>query len=169
MTSEDLKTGLRDAAGVTAGCAVVALLVNGVLHPEGIPLVADAPYEILVPCPEPGGEVKALEPGHPWLEADERRTYLVDARGADAYETWHAARAVNVTYDYLDPTPVEVTDELAKNIARSRAQRVAVYGDGDDPDSGEQLGMEIAEHGIRKVFFVRGGAPALRKVLGGRE
>lgn len=70
---------------------------------------------------------------------------------------------MNVPYDYLDPTPGSVIEELARRIARSKAQRVYVYGDGEDPDSGEQLAREISGKGVRNVFFVRGGAPALQE------
>jgi len=39
---------------------------------------------------------------------------------------------------------------------------VLICGDGDDPDSGELLAQEIAASGIKNVFFVSGGAKALR-------
>jgi hypothetical protein len=38
-----------------------------------------------------------------------------------------------------------------------------VFGDGGNPDSGEQLAREIAGKGIRNVRFVEGGAPLLEK------
>jgi hypothetical protein len=39
---------------------------------------------------------------------------------------------------------------------------VVVFGDGGDPDSGEQLARELAGAGIRNVVFVAGGAPRLQ-------
>lgn len=156
---EGMGTALRDAVILTAVFAAVGLVVN-LLHPERIPWVAEDEYETLVPCPEPGGEVIAMKPDDPALGSE--KTFVVDARSTEAFASWHFGDAMNVTYDYLDPTPDEVINELARRIARSGAQRVAVYGDGDRPDTGEQLGKEISGKGIKNVHFVEGGAPALR-------
>lgn len=155
-----LKTALRDAVLITAAGGVVGLLVN-LFHPEKIPYIAQEEYETLVPCPEPGGEVTPMESSDPVLQAQE--TFVIDARTQAEYAGWNFREAVNVPYDYLDPTPDEVIRELARKIAHSRAQRVAVYGDGDRPDTGEQLGKEISGKGIKNVFFVQGGAPALKQ------
>ncbi len=151
---------LRDALLLTAVCSGLGLAVNAWFHPESIPLLAEEEYETLVPCPEPGGEVTPIQPDDPQIQAES--TFAVDARAEAAFDDWHLEGAMRVTYDYLDPTPEEVIEELARRIARSRAQRVVVYGDGDDPDTGEQLGREISGKGIKNVFFVQGGAPALR-------
>jgi predicted sulfurtransferase len=155
-----LGTALRDALLITVACGALGLLVN-LFHPEKIPYIAEEEYETLVPCPEPGGEVTPLEPSDPALQAKE--TFVVDARTKEAHAEWNFRGAMNVPYDYLDPTPDEVIHELAKKIAKSRAQRVAVYGDGDRPDTGEQLGKEISGKGIKNVYFVKGGAPALKQ------
>jgi len=152
---------LRDALLVTVGCAVVAIGVNHFWHPRGIELIARKRYQTLVPCPEPGGEVGALQP--PALRDRAQRSFVVDARQRPAFDHWHWPGAVSIPYDYLDPTADEVLVRLAARIAGSGAQRVVVYGDGDDPDTGEQLGKEISASGIRHVFFVAGGAPALRR------
>jgi predicted sulfurtransferase len=159
---------IRDAAVVSLAAALVALAVN-LFHPEKIPLVAEEEYEILVPCPEPGGEVTAVEPGDPMLIAPD--TFIVDARPATDFSKWRFRNAANVTYDYLDPTPGSVIQGLAKAIAKSRAKRVLVYGDGDLPDTGEQLGKEISANGIKNVYFIKGGYKALisRPVRGGNE
>jgi hypothetical protein len=151
---------LRDALLVTVGCAIVAISINQFWHPRGIELVARKRYRTLVPCPEPGGEVGALRPRA--LRDRTRRSFVVDARQRAAFDRWHWPGAVNIPYDYLDPTPEEVLARLAGRIADSGAQRVVVYGDGDDPDTGEQLGKEISLSGIRHVFFVTGGVPALQ-------
>ena len=150
----------REALLIAVGCAVLAVLVNAV-HPRGIPLVAERAYEVLVPCPEPGGEASPVEPGDPLLEAE--TTFVVDARSRVEAESWRFRDALNIPYDYLDPTPDEVLEDLAQSLARSRARQVVVYGDGDDPDSGQQLAREIAGRGIKNVGFVRGGAPALER------
>jgi hypothetical protein len=151
---------LRDAVLIAGLSAVLALLVN-LVHPERIPFVAEQEYETMVPCPVFGGEVVPLDPGDPALHADQ--TFVVDARAKAEHDDWHFGDAMNVPYDYLDPTPEDVIQELARRIARSRAQRVVVYGDGQRPDTGEQLGKEISGHGIKNVHFVKGGAPSLRE------
>jgi hypothetical protein len=149
----------RDATIATAALGVLGLAVN-LVHPERIPYIAEKEYEILVPCPEPGGEVSVIQPGDSVLR--EQGTFVVDARSREAFESWHFRKAANVTYDYLDPTPPETLQGLAKSIARSGARRVAVYGDGDNPDSGEQLAKEISGNGIKNVSFIEGGAPVLK-------
>ena len=151
---------IRDAVLVTVGCAVVAVAVNAWIHPEPIPFIATREYEIHVPCPEPGGDVSSMEADDPRLHA--AATFMVDARSPDEYARWHLPGALNLPYSYLDSTPPDILRTLARAIARSQARQVAVYGDGDDPDTGELLGREISGHGIRRVFFVHGGAPALR-------
>lgn len=158
---DGLGVALRDAIIVALGCAVVAVGINGLAHPEGIPLVAAKAYETLVPCPVPGGAVEPVDADSTLV--DDEATFVVDARLGAEFGRWHLPRAVNINYDYLDPTPPSVIRELSSDIARSRAQRVVVYGDGDDPDTGRLLAKEIAGQGIRNVVFVRGGAPALRR------
>ncbi len=151
----------RDACIVAFAFAVLAVVVNAWLHPEGIPFVAEREYDIMVPCPEPGGEVSPMAAGDARLR--DPRTFIVDARDASDYGTWHFREALNLTYDYLDPTPDASIEALARAIARSLSQQVLVYGDGDDPDTGEQLGKEISGKGIKNVFFLKGGAPLLRQ------
>jgi hypothetical protein len=150
---------IRDAAIAAAAATVVGLVVN-LFHPEKIPYIADEVYEILVPCPVPGGEVTPVEATDAMIEAPD--TFIVDARPKDAFSKWRFKTATNLTYDYLDPTPTSSIKALARDIAGSRAHRVLVYGDGDTPDTGEQLGKEISGHGIKNVYFLKGGAPALQ-------
>ena len=159
LLREALGASIRDAVLVTVGCALVAVAVNAWIHPEPIPFIATREYEILVPCPEPGGEVSRMPADDPRLHA--AATFIVDARPPAEYARWHLSGALNLPYSYLDPTPPDTLQTLARAIARSQARQVAVYGDGDDPDTGKLLGREISGHGIRHVFFVRGGAPAL--------
>ena len=145
-----------------ATIAVIASLIAGAfnaLRPAGLPMIARTAYETLVPCPEPGGPVVALEPGA--TEIDAASSYIVDARARIEYEESRIEGAVNVPYDWLEPVPDDVLADLARSIAASRAVRVIVYGDGGRPDSGEYLGREISGRGIKNVFFVVGGAPAV--------
>jgi hypothetical protein len=157
---DGLGAAFRDAVLIALIAGAIGILVN-LVHSERIPFVAHEKYEVLVPCPEPGGQVNSAEVDDPLLLSPE--TFLVDARTPEQHAAWWIGQAMNVPYDYLDPTPDQVIDELARRIAASKAQRVVVYGDGDTPDTGEQLGKEIAGKGIKHVFFVRGGAPALNE------
>ena len=158
MTRTTWHRTLIEAAIVTVASGVVALAINAV-RPAGLPLVARVAYEILVPCPEPGGPVVPLEPDDPLLRGS--RTFLIDARDAAAFRRGHVPGATSVPYDWLDPIPEAELKRLTKSIAASGATHVVVYGDGGKPDSGEHLGREISGRGIRNVAFVRGGAPNL--------
>jgi hypothetical protein len=157
----ELRTPFRDALVIAMCASAVGIAVN-LVRSDGIPFIAKEQYRTLVPCPEPGGEVTELGSDDPLLTAPE--TFLVDARPQVQHLLWKLGGAMNVPYDYLDPTPHEVIAGLADRIAHSRAQRVAVYGDGETPDTGEQLAREISAAGIKNVFFVRGGAPALQRL-----
>jgi hypothetical protein len=150
---------LQEALLLTIIAGGVGAAVN-LIHPERIPFVAGRDYETMVPCPEPGGEVKVMKPNDPLLSGSD--TFVVDARPAEQYAEWHLGAAMKVPYDYLDPTPDDIIRELARRIARSKAKRVVVYGDGDQPDTGEQLGKEISGKGIKHVFFVEGGIKNLK-------
>jgi len=151
---------LRDAAIISALSAVVALGVNAV-RGHGLPVFADEEYQILVPCPEPVGDVEAVAPTDVGESGGD--TLVIDARGKAEFDSWHFDGAWHVAFDFLDPT----SDEQIERIAGSRARRVIVYGDGADPDSGRELAREIAGKGIRNLFFLEGGAPALREASDG--
>ncbi len=151
---------LLEAITVAAAATTVALIFNAV-RPGGLPPIARTPYQILVPCPEPGGPVQPLPPDSPELMV--ARTFLVDARPAEEFDSHHLPGAVHLPYDWLDPVPDSRLQKLVEAIAASGATRVVVYGDGGRPDSGEHLGREISGRGIKNVFFITGGAPALVK------
>jgi hypothetical protein len=154
-----LGIALRDAVLISAAACAVGLLVN-LFHPEKIPYIAEEEYETLVPCPEPGGEVTPMEATDALVQAGD--TFIVDARAKQEHQAWKLGDAMNIPYDYLEPIPDESLKELIKRIQKKGAHRVLVYGDGKDPDSGEQAGKEISGKGVKNVFFVKGGAPALR-------
>jgi hypothetical protein len=156
---DDMVIVLRDAVIIT-GMSFTAGLLVALVHPEAIPFIADQEYELFVPCPEPGGEVTPVQADAPVLLGDD--TFIVDARSREEFQTWRFREAVNVPYDYLEPTPRETLQDLAKAIVHSQAKRVVVYGDGETPDTGEQLAKEVSGHGIKHVLYVKGGAPGLR-------
>ncbi len=156
-----LRTAVRDALVVLAACAAVAAVTNA-LRPGGIAFVQRTDYEILVPCPEGSGDAQGISADDPAVW--EPRTLLIDARSAAEHGRWHPGRAISVPFDYLEPT----APEQVRRIASSGAAQVVVFGDGGDPDSGEQLGREIAGKGIRNVRFVKGGAPLVEKAAAKR-
>jgi rhodanese-related sulfurtransferase len=147
---------LRDATIVMVLSAGVALSANALRSSRSISLVAEQEYEILVPCPEfEGKPAAALAPEK--VKRGEEGTLFVDAREREDYDGWHLPGAISIPYDYLEPKPEE------KKVLRTHARKVVVYGDGDEPDSGQQLANAISGKGVKNVCFVRGGAPALRK------
>ncbi|HOU54510.1 MAG TPA: rhodanese-like domain-containing protein [Myxococcota bacterium] len=150
----------RDALIATVACSVIGLAFNAI-RSDGIPLVASEAYDLFVPCPEPLGEVEGLAVTDPWVQDD--RSLRIDARSPEEFAAWHLSGARNVPFDYLEGVP----DEVVRQVAASGAVRVVVYGDGGNPDSGRELARELAGRGVRHVFFVQGGAPALRS--SGRE
>jgi len=147
---------VRDAAIVVVLSAVLAISVNAARATGAIPLVAEREYQVLVPCPEHEGEAEAVDAMA--VRLGEKGMLLVDAREAEDFAAWHALGAVSIPYDFLEPT----SPELLQKVLSSRAQKVVVYGDGGDPDSGQQLAQELSGQGIRNVVYVKGGAPALR-------
>jgi rhodanese-related sulfurtransferase len=149
-----LRMAVHDASITLLVSAAIGLLVN-LVRPHGIPFVQKSQYQILVPCPDGSSDAPAIAANDPAIL--ESRTLLVDARQPAEHARLHVVGAINVPFDYLAPAaPAEV-----QRIASSGAARVVVFGDGGDPDSGEQLARELAGAGIRNVFFVAGGAPAL--------
>ena len=111
-----------------------------------------------MPCPEPGGEVTPIPPAD--IRWGDVRELLIDARPPGPFVEWHAVDAINVPFDFLDPVP----DETIAALVATRSRRVVVYGDGQTPDTGEELARELSGRGMRNVHFVPGGFSALREV-----
>lgn len=150
---------IRDAALISALAAALALTVNAA-RTDSLPIVAAEEYAILVPCPVALTDIEAVEPSDPRVQDD--RTLLIDARTAEEFAAWHLEGARNVVNDYLDPVPESTFEKLVDEILETGVRQVVVYGDGDDPDSGWDMGRQLAGKGMRNVFYVNGGAPALR-------
>lgn len=155
---------LRDAVIACALFAVCGLFINA-SRSDGLPFVADKPYDIFVPCPETLGTVEMMEPtDEKILDAN---TFLIDARSPEEFEAWHLDNAINITFDYLDPISPEELKNISLNIVGGGKARLVVYGDGDghNGSSGYDLGRELAGNGIKNVFVVDGGVDALRSAL----
>jgi hypothetical protein len=155
-----LCVALRDALLIVLVCAATGMVANA-LRASGIPLLQKTEYEILVPCPEGSGNVQSLSAIDPMLA--DKRSLWVDARSPAEHQLWHPAGARNLPYDYLEPTSAAGV----RAVAASGASQVVVFGDGKDPDSGEQLARELAGRGIRNLRFIQGGAAALQAVAWG--
>lgn len=155
-----LKIAVRDAAVIFAVSAACALLFNA-LRENGISFVRYEDYEVLVPCPETMGDAEELSPDKALFNNDD--ILIVDARMESERAKNPVPGAMSVPYDYLEETP----DKAVTDIAASGAKKVAVFGDGAEPDSGEQLAKELSGRGIRNVGFIKGGAPAVLRVLSG--
>lgn len=156
-------TILRDAVIACAIFAIAALCINAARN-DGLPFIAEKPYDIFVPCPETLGTVEMMSP------SDERikdgQSFIVDARTQDEYNEWHLDNAMNITYDYLEPISPEELKNISINIVSSGKARLIVYGDGDGQQgsTGYELGRELAGNGIKNVFIIDGGADALRGI-----
>lgn len=148
-----------EALAIAAVAGTLGLLSQASWHPQPLPWIADEPYETLVPCPEQRRRVQGLEAV---AVLSSPRVLFIDARPRAAFAAWHQAGALHLPYDFLQPTPADELQAVARHLARRAARRVVVYGDGEQPDSGSLLAEDLAAHGLRHVFYLRGGAAALR-------
>lgn len=156
--------GMKGIVRVVVEALVVALLASvlglafNTFRSDRLALVADRPYELFVPCPEPLGKVDDLKPADAWQAFERGKILLIDAGSETDFKGWHPEGAWNIPFDYILP----VTDGDIRKIASSGASRVIVYGDGSEPDSGRELARELSGRGINNVSFVVGGAQALK-------
>ena len=152
---------LRDAVIACAIFATAGLCINAARN-DGLPFIADKPYDIFVPCPETLGKVEMIAPNDERIQ--DEQSFIVDARTQEEFNTWHLDNAMNITYDYLDPISSDELKNISANIISSGKARLIVYGDGDGKQgsTGYELGRELAGNGIKNVFIIDGGADALR-------
>jgi rhodanese-related sulfurtransferase len=165
-----MKTAIRvilQAAAIVAVSAALAVGTN-LARPDGIPLVADVPYDIFAPCVDSEVQVEAVT-GADLAAAGETVLY-VDARPAEEYAREHAKAAVNAPYSVLFGAADDDLARVKAAVAERGAARVVVYGTLADPsaDGGavelaEQLAKQLVEAGIRGVEHVAGGLETLKK------
>ncbi len=159
-----LKQSFLEAVVIAVIASSVAIIVI-FFHPEPIPLIARQKYLTIVPCPVSGGSVKpaAVE------DLKKHKVYIIDARYKDEFVNWHYKNAKLMTYDYLDPIPEKKLKKLAQDIAETGSKSVIVYGDGDNPDTGELLAKDISGQGIKHVYYLKGGIGSLKKKIQNRN
>ncbi len=152
---------LRDAVIICLIMAAAGILINAA-RPDGLPFIAEKPYDIFVPCPETLGTVEMINVDDPSLT--DGKSFIVDARTQEDFDTWHFDGAFLITYDYLEPISEDELKNVTLNIINSGKERLIVYGDGDGKQgsTGYELGRELAGHGIKHVYVVDGGADKLR-------
>lgn len=151
---------VRDAAVVVIGASLLGFAVNA-LRPHGsIPFVQTKPYDTVVPCPEPVGEARSIAPDDPLVV--DRASLVIDAQASSDFALYHMPQAINIPFDWLGPPVEKEVKDVAQRVARSKAKQVVVYGDGDDPDSGREWARLLSGGGIKNVYYVAGGARALR-------
>jgi len=168
LASSRPKLVLRDAAIIVVVGAVLGLVTNQ-FRTGRLPLVAQKDFEILVPCPEPLGTARAVLPSDPLISDPD--TLIIDARSEEEYRDWHLPSALSVPFDWLaeqDEIDAQARS-VAKDVARSRKHAVVIYGDGGDPDSGQQWAALLNMAGIRNVAYIKGGALELRPTAAPKE
>jgi rhodanese-related sulfurtransferase len=159
----EMRTILRDSALIVVLGCICGIVANFVHGKDRLPWVQTKAYDIVVPCPEPVGQVTMVLPSSATLH--DFTTLLIDARSAEEYAAWHWPGAISVPFDWLGPPVADDVKQLAKRVTASQSKHILVYGDGDNPDSGREWARLLAGGGIRNVSYVEGGAPALMKSL----
>jgi rhodanese-related sulfurtransferase len=140
-----------DAAGILLLASTLAVLANG-FRKDGIPLIARAPYDIYVPCPEQK-KARVDSIGVDEVRANPDAYFLIDARAPEKYLKQHMGGSISAPYNFL----YDVPDSVVSQAAHVKKKKIAVYGDGGDPDPGSLLALELAGKGIRNVCFIKGG------------
>lgn len=163
LASGSVRRLLAEAAAIVLMGCLLGAVSNTVRRNERIKWVQDRPYDVLVPCSEPVGDAQVIQPESPRVIGI--ATLLIDTRSQPEFAEWHAPGAINVPFDWLGPPVQDDIKRVAQMVTRSKAKQVVVCGDGDDPDSGREWARLLAGGGIRNVYFVQGGSPALKSAL----
>jgi rhodanese-related sulfurtransferase len=163
MSLEAFSKVVRDALFVVVVASGLGIAVNALRPSGGIALIQREPHDIVVPCPEPVGQATEARPDDPRIL--ESTSLVIDARSKSEFDAFHVPRAINIPFDWLGPPVEKEVAVVAQRIARSNARSVIVYGDGDDPDSGREWARLLAGGGIRNVYYIAGGASAVREKL----
>jgi predicted sulfurtransferase len=153
----------RDVLLIIMLAIILALCVN-MFRKDGIPLVAEKEFEILVPCSDPMDEAAAINEDHSLIS--DPATLLIDVRSKEEFDKWHLPQSINQPFDWLAEQD-EVSRKaagIAKTVARSGKHHVIIYGDGENPDAGEHWAALLSKSGIKNVAYISGGAKSLLRL-----
>ena len=164
QTNRSLRKVVLTATTVVLAAAAIGVVSNLVRRQENLPWIQATPYELLVPCAEPVGQAQAIV-ARDALVLD-KTSLLIDARATTEFAQRHIEHALNVPFDWLGPPVQDEVTRVTQMVTRSNAQRVIVYGDGDDPDSGREWARLLSGGGIRNVYYMDGGLPAFKVLFG---
>ncbi len=144
-----MKRFLLSTFALVALPALLGILVNA-LRVNGIPLIAEHPYEILLPCPMEQVEVESVSVA----DVLHGQVLFIDARPQDSYEKSHIPGAISLPYDDLaEPSAADL-----QPVRNARAERIVVYGELDQSfDIGHQQASDLAAAGLPRVFYLAGG------------
>ncbi len=139
---------------LTAGCVLIGVIFNA-LRPSGIDLVAQAEYQIYVPCPESLAEADSVTAEQVRTKA---KVLYVDARPLVDFEKAHITEAISFPYPLLgDPEPAKVEDLKRRSIP------IVIYGDGGRGRLGEMMAKLLTELGVEEVTHLEGGIKSWRE------
>lgn len=150
---------------LTAASFAVALSANAV-RPDGIPLVAQVPYDIFAPCRDSEVQVQAI-----CAECVAGKTDMlyVDARSAEAFATGHVDGAINAPYSVLAGASASDVAAVKSAATQRGVSTIVVYGAVDDLeapgqsiDLGKPLAEQLAEAGLTGARHYEGSLDELK-------
>ncbi len=163
MSKTIIKTLVQAAVIVVAGVAIAA--ATNAIRSDGIPLVTDIPYEIMVPCPDSEADSQAANVSD---LVNNDKVLFVDARPKEIFEAEHVEGAINVPYSALFGAAKEDIEKVAAEAKAKGATKVVVYGEYEDPevpgemvDFGRPLANQLLEEEVLGVEYVEGGLKTL--------
>lgn len=145
---------------LAGACVLIGVLFNA-LRTNGIDLVARAPYQIFVPCPESLAEVGTTNASD--VQSKTEVLYL-DARPREDFDKAHIKGAESFPYPLLgDPEPARVEALKRKGLP------IVTYCGGGRSKFGEMMAKLLTELGVEEVTHLEGGLEAWRKQGGDTE
>jgi predicted sulfurtransferase len=158
---------LLQAVIVVVISALVALSFN-VLRPNGIPVIATAPYEIFSECKD--SSVTTTSVNAQQVRSSDVDKIFVDARPNDAFIREHVERALNVPYSVLFGAAAEDIEKVKEHRRQHPGAAIVVYGVLDRTNAGQgrtdvakPLADQLMEAGLTNVQHLAGGIVALKK------
>lgn len=164
---KDISFTLLKSLAITVAAVLIAVGINAV-RKDGIPLVAEVPYEIFSTCMD--AEAAAETVSAQELSGRNEQHLIVDARPARQFEIEHAKNAVNIPFSALFGASEEDVERVRKTAADRLVSAIIVYGAYEDPDNpgvtvdfGKPLADQLTESGLQNVRYVNGGLAEMKK------